>query len=214
MNLAAACRRRAMPLVTFSSDLVFDGRAGRAYIEDDVPNPLNVYGASKADAERRVLELLPDALVIRTSAFFGPWDDYNFLASVFRALDAGAPFHAPADTIVSPTYVPDLVHATLDLVIDRERGIWHLANAGAMSWFELARAAATRSGRDADRILAVETAQVWHPAARPRSSALSSRRARLLRPLDEALEAFLRDRDVAQRATGTDGCLTTGISRG
>lgn len=204
VNLAAACRRRGLPLVTFSSDLVFDGREGRPYVEDDEPRPLNVYGTMKAEAERRVLELLPEGLVIRTSAFFGPWDDYNFLACLFRTIDRGAPFMAPADSTVSPTYVPDLVHASLDLLIDGERGVWHLANEGATTWFDFARLAAERSGRATDLIAPVETAQAWRPAVRPRYSALSSRRARLLRPLEEALGAYVRDAREARAATGTD----------
>ena len=208
VNLAAACRRQGVPLVTFSSDLVFDGRECRPYVETDEPTPLNVYGTTKAEAERRVLELLPHALVIRTSAFFGPWDDYNFLAALFRALDEGSLFEAAADSVVSPTYVPDLVDATLDLLIDGEHGLWHLANEGAITWFEFARAAAARSNREADLIAPVDTAEAWGPAVRPPYSALASSRGRLLRPLDEALGAFLRDAAALRVATGTDGCAS------
>jgi dTDP-4-dehydrorhamnose reductase len=206
VNLAAACRRRGVPLVTFSSDLVFDGRLGRAYLEDDEPNPLNVYGASKAAADRRVLELLPGALVIRTSAFFGPWDDYNFLAGLFRTIDEGAVFQAPHDSIVSPTYVPDLVHASLDLLIDGEAGVWHLANAGAVSWFDFACAAADRSGRGVDLIVPVETMRAWGPAQRPAFSALASRRGLIMRPLEAAIDAYLREAPHACLATGTEAC--------
>jgi dTDP-4-dehydrorhamnose reductase len=208
MNLAAACRRRGVPLVTFSSDLVFDGSAARPYVEDDEVRPLNVYGATKAEAERRVLELLPDALIIRTSAFFGPWDEYNYLAHLFRTLDAGSAFHAPADSVVSPTYVPDLVHASLDLLIDGECGVWHLANEGAVSWFDLARDAAGRSGRAVDLIAPVRTADAWQPATRPLYSPLSSRRGRLLRPLADALAAYMVEAPHARLATGTDGCVS------
>ena len=65
--------------MTFSSDLVFDGTLDRPYVESDKVAPLGVYGRSKADAERRVLDSDPQALVIRTSAFFGPWDEHNFV---------------------------------------------------------------------------------------------------------------------------------------
>jgi dTDP-4-dehydrorhamnose reductase len=70
VSLAAACRQHALPFVTFSSDLVFDGTLGKPYTEHDRPRPLNVYGASKAEAERRIRDVLPDALIIRTSSFF------------------------------------------------------------------------------------------------------------------------------------------------
>lgn len=96
--------------------------------------PLNVYGLSKAEAERRVLAIFPSALMVRSSAFFGPWDQHNFLTCTLRALAAGQLFTAAIDLVVSPTYVPDLVHTCLDLLIDRESGIWHLSNCGALSW--------------------------------------------------------------------------------
>lgn len=200
VNLAAACRRRGISLLTFSSDLVFDGRADHDYVETDAPAPLNVYGASKAEAERRVLTLLPTALIVRTSAFFGPWDEHNYLASLFRALDAARPFPAPADSTISPTYVPDLVHASLDLLIDGERGLWHLANQGAVTWLAFAQLAAERSGRRLDLIVPVETRRIWHPATRPRYSALSSERAVLLPPLDEAIDRFVFDTRTSRQA--------------
>ncbi len=208
VNLAAACRRHGLPLVTFSSDLVFDGCADRPYREGDSPRPLNVYGATKAEADRRVLQLLPTALVIRTSGFFGPWDDFNFLACLFRALDEGSTFAAADDSTISPTYVPDLVHATLDLLIDREIGLWHLANGGAVTWFEFARMAAERSGRNVDRIQGVASHRVCGPAVRPRFSALASGRGQLLRPLDAALDAYLEDLPRERVSTGTDGCVS------
>ena len=208
VNLAAACRRHRLPLVTFSSDLVFDGAAGRPYLEDDEPRPLSVYGATKAEADRRVLELNPDALVIRTSAFFGPWDDHNFLACLFRALDHGAGFAAAADATVSPTYVPDLVNASLDLLIDGESGLWHLANVGAITWFDLARAAANGGGSRTDLIHPVTSKEAWGPAIRPLFSVLASSRGELLRPLDEALNAYLRHRHDSAAARRSGACVS------
>ena len=74
--------------------------------------------ASKADAERRVLDALPEALVVRTSAFFGPWDEHNLVTRGLNALAAGESFPVASDATVSPTFVPDLVHTSLDLLID------------------------------------------------------------------------------------------------
>ena len=207
VNLAAACRRHGVKLVTFSSDLVFDGRREKAYTEEDEPRPLNVYGATKAEAEWRVATVLPEALVIRTAAFFGPWDAANFVAAVFRTLDGGGVFRAAADTTVSPTFVPDLVHASLDLLIDGEEGLWHVANEGAVSWFAFAREAATRTGRDIRLVAAVNGADAWGPATRPRFSVLTSGRGRLLRPWSEALDACLRE-TAAQNAARVTACAS------
>jgi dTDP-4-dehydrorhamnose reductase len=210
VNLAAACRRRGLPLVTFSSDLVFDGVAGHAYSEADVPRPLNVYGESKAEAERRVRALLPDALIIRTSAFFGPWDEHNFLAGVFRALDEGRSVAADAHSVVSPTYVPDLVHAALDLLIDGEHGLWHLANDGATSWYDFAVRAAVRSGRTAEQIRPASPAETWGVAQRPPYSVLTSARATLMRPLDQALAAFVEARASASAGRAAGAACASG----
>ncbi|RYY71567.1 MAG: dTDP-4-dehydrorhamnose reductase, partial [Chitinophagaceae bacterium] len=74
-------------------------------------------------------------MVIRTSAFFGPWDQYNFIATSMTKLLDGEKVYALQDATVSPTYVPHLVDATLDLLIDGVGGICHLANKGAISWY-------------------------------------------------------------------------------
>jgi dTDP-4-dehydrorhamnose reductase len=199
--LALAAIRHALRFMTFSSDLVFDGALDRPYVESDKVSPLGVYGRSKADAERRVLDSDPQALVIRTSAFFGPWDEHNFVTQALDALDAGRPFGAAADQIVSPTYVPDLVNTCLDLLIDRECGLWHLTNGAAMSWADLARKACAAAGVDDSRLEARTTAELGLRAARPRNSAMSSERGLLLPSFDDALARYLRDRElVAQRA--------------
>jgi dTDP-4-dehydrorhamnose reductase len=186
--LAQACARHGIPLVTFSSDLVFDGTLGRAYVESDAPNPASVYGASKLEAERRTLDAHPQALVVRTSAFFGPWDRYNFVWATLNALASGRPIEASAD-VVSPTYVPDLTHVVLDLLIDGAEGVWHLTNPGEMSWRRLADRVARQAGLDAS--LVSETGQ----AARL-NTVLTSERGLLLPPLESALERFFRDSEV------------------
>ena len=199
--LAAACARRGVALVTFSSDLVFDGSANAPYVESHASSPLNVYGISKLEAERAVLSTLPSALVIRTSAFFGPWDDYNFVTTALRTLERAETFVAACDAIVSPTYVPDLVSATLDLLVDGESGIWHLANPCAITWSELARMAATAAGLDASMVEPVPTHSLGLLAPRPRFSALGSERGVLLPKLEDALDRYFEARTEARALT-------------
>jgi len=183
--LAQACATRGLAYVTFSSDLVFDGTLARSYVESDPVSPLCTYGNSKAHAEQRVLQAWPKALVVRTSAFFGPWDSYNFVYGVLRDLAQGREVYASTSEIVSPTYVPDLVHAILDLLIDEASGIWHLANQGAISWHDLAWRAAQEAG--------VEHALLKTSDDRRRMTALSSERGLMLPPLTNAIERFVRD---------------------
>jgi len=167
---------------------------GRAYIEGDATSPQGAYGRSKAEAEARVLAADPEALIIRTSAFFGPWDRHNFAFDIISRLRRGEPIDNVADAaIITPTYVPDLVHATLDLLLDRETGIRHLANEGALSWHDLARELAVRSGHDPRAIHSA-------PAA-PSNTSLDSRHGLALRPLDSALDDFVRhSRPLAELA--------------
>ncbi len=199
--LAAACARRGVPLVTFSSDLVFDGAKRAPYLESDAVAPLNAYGRSKVAGEARVLDAYPAALVIRTSAFFGPIDPYNFVTVALRELAAGRPFVAADDQVVSPTYVPDLVRASLDLLIDGAHGIWHLATPGAVTWAELAHRAAELGGLDPSGIVACSTAELHLAAPRPCYSVLASEHGALLPPLDQALERYFLQRSEAQAAT-------------
>jgi dTDP-4-dehydrorhamnose reductase len=192
--LAAACAERAVRLLTFSSDLVFDGSTREPYVESAAVSPLGVYGSSKARGESLVASRLPSALVVRTSAFFGPHDGHNFLAATLRSLAAGRPFVAASDMVVSPTYVPDLVEASLDLLIDGEEGLWHLANPSAVSWAEFARRGAEVAGFDASLVRACATRELGLAAPRPAYSALGSERARLLPELDASLERWARER--------------------
>jgi dTDP-4-dehydrorhamnose reductase len=133
-------------------------------------------------------------LIARTAAFFDPWDDGNFVAGVLASLERERPVRAAGDLIVSPTYVPELAGALLDLVIDGERGIWHLCNQGALSWAELARMAAVAAGLDPSLVQAVSSGELQLVAARPPFSALGSERGALLRPLQAALEDFVTER--------------------
>jgi dTDP-4-dehydrorhamnose reductase len=191
--LATACADRQVPLVTFSSDLVFDGASQTPYVESSPVQPLNLYGWTKVEAEARVRAIHAGALVIRTSAFFGPWDTYNFVTQALQSLSAGEAVFAPDDVLISPTYVPDLVNHTLDLLIDGERGIWHLANEGSVSWAGLARKAADLADLDTSLVIPRPSTQMGWTARRPHYSVLSSERGRVMPTLDRALEAYWMD---------------------
>jgi dTDP-4-dehydrorhamnose reductase len=183
-KLARACSAAGVQLVTFSSDLVFDGTLGRPYEETDAVSPAGVYGLSKAKAEQHVREAMKDALIIRTSAFFGPWDKYNFAWNVLASLARGEEVTACDRTQVSPTYVPDLCHATLDLLVDGETGTWHLTNQGRLSWYDFANRVAEGAGMDTSLV---------KPSCEGEAAvtALVSGRGAMLRPVEEALDDYL-----------------------
>lgn len=202
-QLAAVCCGYDVKLMTFSSDLVFGGEKSDPYVETDLTNPINTYGHSKLLAEMSLLKQYGTALLIRTAAFFGPWDEYNFAAQMFSKLEAGNEFFAPDDNVISPTYLPHLVHASLDLLIDDASGIWHLTNKGSVTWFEFAKRLAERSDLNQELIVPVYNQQT--PAKRPSFSALESIKYKLMPSLDEALDAYflstviLKERVLTQK---------------
>jgi len=191
--LAATCAYRDTHFLTFSSDMVFDGNKSVAYVESDVPCPLNVYGNSKRLAEREVLACMPKALVVRTSAFFSAWDEYNFVYHILRAGHNKQAFEAADDVLISPTYVPDLVNTSLDLLIDEECGVWHLANQGAYTWADLAKLAADMASLDTSFVIPRSMRALGLPAARPIYSVLGSTQGVLLPSSEERLHGCVSE---------------------
>lgn len=198
-NLAIACNKYGVQLINFSSDLVFDGKKPTAYVESDMPNPLNVYGQSKAQAEVLIQKEYALSLIIRTSAFFGPWDEYNFVHYVRKALSNYETITVAKDLFISPTYVPHLVNTCLDLLIDGETGIWHLANKGSLSWADFAFVVADKFDLDKSLINAVNAAEINYPALRPFNSVLGSERGQLLPSFEAAMNEFMNHQKLQKR---------------
>ena len=128
--------------------------------------------------------------MIRTAAFFSPYDPWNFAAWVTRSLADGQEITVAEDLVVSPTYVPDLVDATLDLLIDGETGIWHLANRGETTWAAFAERIAGLLDLDRDLVAPALWKTLSWPAERPAYAPLASERGCLMPTLDSALERY------------------------
>ncbi len=199
-NLAALCRLHSLPLLCFSTDLVFDGTKTTPYTETDRTTPLNVYGESKVAAEGAVLGTHPEALIVRTSSFFGPWDVHNFVHKTLLALQDGKAVEAANDLFMSPTYVPDLVHCCLDLLLDEESGIFHIANDARVSWEAFAQRVALATGYHPNAVQGLPAQAFGWPAKRPPQSALCSERGVLLPNLDNALERWLQATNFTYRS--------------
>jgi dTDP-4-dehydrorhamnose reductase len=197
INLSAACDVRDIACMSFSSDQVFDGEKMGGYDETDVPNPLNVYGASKLAAEKACL-LFEKSIVIRTAAFFSPYDAHNFAMQVEHALDSGEGFRASDRHVVTPTYVPHLVNACLDLTIDAERGLWHLSSGEILTWLEFARRIAAALQMNGSSLTSAHEALLGWSAKRPLNGGLVSSRGRMLPGLDHALEHYVSQRPSAR----------------
>lgn len=196
-NLARGCALVGARMIHISTDYVFDGTLRRPYEITDPTGPLSVYGRTKLDGELAVHAELPGAQVVRTSWVYTGGSGDDFVAVMRRAAATDKTLDVVADQTGSPTYVEDLVGALLELA---EGGITaptlHVANDGAVSRFEQARAVFALCGADPERVRPATTAAVPRPARRPVYSALSmasSAAAGLtpLRPWRDALAAAL-----------------------
>ena len=177
-NVARACAKVGARMIHISTDYVFSGAfdgTPRPYDIDDATGPLSVYGKTKLAGEQAVHAALPDGHVVRTSwVYTGVGSDF---VGAMRRLAAGdEPVSVVVDQIGSPTYVADLVAALLQ-VADRATAppLLHVANEGAASRFEQARAVFEGIGADPERVRPVPARTCRGPRARPPYSALSGR---------------------------------------
>ncbi|MDE3082898.1 MAG: dTDP-4-dehydrorhamnose reductase [Acidobacteriota bacterium] len=161
-------------LITISTDYVFDGAKGAAYVEDDPTGPLNVYGASKLAGEERCSPL---DTVVRTSWVMGV-RGRNVLRVIARRAQSGDSVRFVDDQMGTVTVAADLARALVALVRERPGGTWHVANEGATTWFDVAAFAGRELGRSNDFVTAISTRDlVPAPAAtRPARADLSTQR--------------------------------------
>ncbi len=161
-----------VPLVSFSSDYVFDGRKGAPYVESDGPNPLCVYGRSKLGSEGAAGE---DAWIVRSSWLFAE-TGHNFVRTMLRLGGERDEVAVVDDQRGCPTYAGHLAAATRELVDSGQpRGVWHLAAGGDCTWAELAEATFDLAGLDC-RVRRISSAELGRPAPRPAYSVLRSER--------------------------------------
>ena len=199
VNVARAAKQAGARLVFLSSDYVFDGKKKSPYETEDPRNPQGVYARSKAEAETRLLDVLPGVCIARTSWLFGVGgrcfpDTILKLAASRPALDV------VDDQRGCPTYCTDLARGIIALCRKRVSGIVHVTNAGDCSWFEFARAIVNESGLTTE-IRPVSTEQMPRPAPRPAYSVLS---AKSLESWDvkmpswqDALQRYLKERSAS-----------------
>lgn len=195
--LAEACAERGIAYLGFSSDLVFGADDDRLHVESDAVQPLNAYGRSKAEMEAGCARL-DNTLITRTGAFFSPAGRFDFAHAVVDSLEAGRPFQATSGYLVSPSYVPQVAEAALDLLIDGATGVWHLTNGETLSWAEFGRRIAHCAGFDIGLIEEIPGPLPDWRAPRPRGARLATERGAPLGGLDAAIRGFLRERAAAK----------------
>lgn len=192
-NLAWACSQTGARLVHFSTNYVFDGSAPEPYTEADEPRPLSAYARSKLEGERHVLDVAPNALVVRSSGLFGSTGSAikggSFPERMVKRAREGHPLRIVDDQRLNPTYTRDLAKGTLDLVAGGVEGVIHLVAAGCCSYWDLAAAGLRLAGVDAP-VGRVSTAELGAAAPRPLNGCLASNRVAPLRDWEEGLAAW------------------------
>jgi dTDP-4-dehydrorhamnose reductase len=197
-NVAAACHACNAKLVYVSTDYVFDGTLGRAYNEFDLTNPQSVYGKSKLAGEVLAKHIVNRLFIVRTSWLYG--DGGNFVRTMLKLGKEKEELKVVNDQHGCPTSTKDLAQAILQLIETEHYGIYHAANTGVTTWYNLARKIFELAGSKV-RVLPQTTAELCRPAPRPAYSAMDNLMLRLtvgmvMRPWEEALQDYILNNNV------------------
>ncbi len=189
-KIAAACRDRGISFVHFSTDYVFSGTKKAPYLESDLTDPINVYGWTKRLGEEAIQAIYPGgSLILRTAWLFAERGK-GFFAYLATALRESRPKLELPRQVGSPTYLDDLAETTLNLIEEGRAGLYHVVNAGAATWEDLALFFASRAP-GGEKLEISESPGYRRPARRPTYSVLETKKLRetagiIMRPWQEA----------------------------
>lgn len=184
-HCAEACAAAGIPLIHFSTDYVFDGSKSAPYTEDDAPNPLGVYGASKLAGEEAVRDRLDAHVILRTSWVFSA-HGHNFVKTMLRLCRERDELRVVADQHGNPTAAADIARTALAIAqraVAGEAAAWgtfHFAGMPSTTWHGLAEAvvaeARTHGSVRAERVEPISTSEYPTPARRPADTRLDGER--------------------------------------
>ena len=192
-NLAEACKENNAQFIHVSTDYVFDGTNNLAYTEEDFPNPIGVYGASKLAGEELALEENPETIIIRTSWVYSEFGK-NFVKTMLHLFSIKDELNVVADQFGQPTNATDLAEAIMEIVKSNKKapGIYNFSNEGKISWYDFAKKIAEIS-QSSVIINPIETSQYPTPAKRPQNSTLDLEKIKTsyhvkIKPWEESLQ--------------------------
>lgn len=176
-NVAGAARVVGARYVFLSTDYVFNGAAG-PYREDAIPDPLNVYGCHKLQAERRIAGCADNCVIVRTCGVYG-FDRHgrNFVMGLLARGRRGEPMYLPSDQWGTPTYVVDLAEAVRELALSTCRGIYHVVGPEFVDRVSFAGVACAVFGLDPSFLRPRSTAELGQGAVRPLRGGLNAAKA-------------------------------------
>jgi dTDP-4-dehydrorhamnose reductase len=198
VNVAKAAANSRAKLLFVSTDYVFDGRNNTPYEANDPRCPINAYGKSKADAEQKILALLPDACIVRTSWLFGPGGKC-FPDTILKLAASRPQIEVVNDQRGCPTYTCDLADAIIKLCHAEAKGIIHGTNHGVCTWYDFA-AEILRQAGSSTTVRPTTSDKFVRPAPRPSYSVLSDASLSAcgirMRGWEETLPDYLRERSA------------------
>lgn len=177
-KLAKLCKEFNIKLVHISTDFVFDGSNTRPYKETDVPNPSSVYGASKLQGEKNIMERLSSYFIIRTSWLYSEFGS-NFVKTILRLADTQKEIKVVSDQIGSPTNAHDLADFLLEIISinSTNYGTYHFSNTGETSWYGFAKEVFRICNVSADLQL-ISSSAYASLANRPKYSVLDTKKGK------------------------------------
>ena len=171
-RVARAVGKAGARLFYLSTDYVFDGRKDSPYVETDKPSPLNVYGRSKLEGERRALAHCPNTLIVRSAWLYGAYGK-NFVNTITRLASKQSALRVVTDQRGCPTYAGDLAVALVRVLDTDLRGVVHATGAGDCTWYEFACAIVSLMGSGVP-VDPITTAEAGRAALRPSYSVLAN----------------------------------------
>ena len=172
--IAECAKTLDIPMIYISTDYVFDGTKASEYVETDIPNPINVYGASKLKGEQYVQQLLEKFYIVRISWVFGI-NGNNFIKTMQRLGNEQDQLNIIHDQVGSPTYTAHLAPLLVDMIETDQYGIYHATNEEYCSWYEFADEIFKQSQLDVT-LHPITTDQYKTKAKRPLNSKMSKQK--------------------------------------
>ena len=177
-NLAIVCSKQGVVLIHISTDFVFDGQKTEPYNEIDVPNPINVYGASKLKGEVEIQKILKEHFIIRTSWLYSAYGN-NFMKTMLKLADTSDQINVVSDQIGSPTNANNLSKFLIEIITSSSNnfGVYHYSSEGQTSWYGFAKAI-FESYKLPTRVIPISSSQHSTAAIRPKYSVLGTEKVK------------------------------------
>jgi dTDP-4-dehydrorhamnose reductase len=172
LNIARVCKDQNATLVHVSTDFVFEGNGHDLLKEDDLAEPINIYGVTKLEGEQDVISVLPEHFILRTSWLYSEYGN-NFVKAMLKFGAERDELNIIADQVGTPTYGIDLAGAILDIIASGNKayGVYHYSNEGVTSWYDFAMGIFDISGTEV-KVNPIPTSQYPTRAVRPKFSVM------------------------------------------